>query len=295
MNTFRYQHIKSITHEDLLESISNVFIDNSDPPSNAPFDFSNINPATASKMLYENGIITLDDVIPRARALSYGELASHRIREILKAHPSNSLYEDQQFCLQGPLDLKYDDYYKLVNSNKSVFNRRPLPDLGFVDLFNPEIILPEIKGLISLVNINKIIDILNKCNIRKNYKLSNINLYFNDGHSTTRYFHADSFTPQAKFFIYLSDVGSLDSGAHQYVLGSHLDEKLRLLNTKFNKNLGEAAGETDFTIFNRNRILSVTANAGSGFLSFQSGAHRGHPMKSDKIRCVLTFNFSSSD
>ena len=167
MNIFRYQHIKSITQEDLLESISNVFLDESNPPSSPTFDFLNFIPAKASKILFENGIIAFDNVIPREQAITYGKLASHRMREILNTHADNSLFEDKECCIQGPLDLKYDDYYKLVNSNKSVFNRRPLPDLGFVDLFNPEIILPQIKNLISLVNLNQIIDILNNCNIRK--------------------------------------------------------------------------------------------------------------------------------
>lgn len=298
MNIFRFQkaHDQSMI-ETLIKAFSKTVFQNEkaiESGCNHPFNEASTQKLNISKELAKNGIVTFSNVINSDYAKNFGSIFEKRIREILK---NQDLYktETSSVFIQGPTSFKYTDYYEMVNSGKAVFNQRPMPDLGFIDLFNPAIAIPEIKELISLIDLSPIIDILNNSGIRHNYRLSNINLYFNSGHANTRYFHADSYIDQAKFFVLLTDLSSLEDGAHQYVLNSHRDINLRSLNETFNKHLPDIASGTDFTLFNRENIRTVLGPAGSGFLSFQSGAHRGHPQAEESMRIVLVFNFKSDE
>ena len=123
--------------------------------------------------------------------------------------------------------------------------------------------------------------------IGSNFGVSNINTYLNSGITSTRGFHADSYSRQIKVFIYLTDVFDFDNGPYTYVKGTHLNTPYRRANQKISSGL-KAKTETPY--FNINNIYPILAPRGSLIVSDQSGFHRGFPQDKDGFRCILTIN-----
>jgi hypothetical protein len=69
-----------------------------------------------------------------------------------------------------------------------------------------------------------------------------------------------------KFFLYLTDVGEED-GPHKFVVSSHTEAKL-LERRRFNDAEVERA-------FGKNRILTITGQAGDAFMEDTFGLHKG--------------------
>ena len=121
----------------------------------------------------------------------------------------------------------------------------------------------------------------------KSVDFRNLNFYINSNITKTRGFHADSFSPQLKAFVYLTDCLSLDDGPYTYVRRSHTDGPYRRLNQDLCVNL---PNKTETPLLDRDRIVPVLGKKGTLVISDQSGFHRGYPQSPGHKRVISVMN-----
>jgi hypothetical protein len=78
-----------------------------------------------------------------------------------------------------------------------------------LDVFNVDSAVPEVSSF------------------KSQYSPDNINVYWNRSVTTTRDFHADTYSGQFKSFVYLTDVPDRSHGSFSYVKGSHRSSKTK--------------------------------------------------------------------
>jgi hypothetical protein len=235
-----------------------------------------------------NGIAIIKDFLSKSAASNL--LTS--IIELVQSVESNvKLDHYPNVVVQSSGNLVYDSYDSIVDSGKTVFNYRPYPDSGFLDIFNPELSSKNVFDFVEFLRSSNIASCVPLSENDRLLSIRNFNVYINRGQLSTRYFHADSYIDRYKLFIYLTDTMSLWDGGHQYVVGTQCDLKLRSFNIAVNSHLRHKADLTDFCYFDRSKIVSVLGPAGTAFLSNQAGAHRGHPQTNSGTRVVFVVNF----
>jgi len=108
--------------------------------------------------------------------------------------------------------------------------------------------------------------------------------------SAQKYHQDKEFVKFIKLFVYLTDVGA-DNGPHQYIKGSIRDYKKAL------PRRGKAGKryDTDFIErkFGKDRVLTMTGQAGTMILEDTHGLHRGVPVRSGH-RLLLQFEYANS-
>lgn len=233
---------------------------------------------TASGVAVIPGAVDASEVKRAAKELS-------RFSEKTERHPSSTDVYPEIRVVSGS-----QDYVSLRDSGEPVAVVREGNDRGMIDIFHADVFL---KGRgIDLRTVLKTSGTLSLVEsvLPSGFALRNINAYINNGVVATRGFHVDSYGGrQIKAFIYLTDVLSLDDGPYCYVLKSHTDSGLPLLNTKIAKFLGGKA--TDVSVFDRSEAIPILGKAGTLIVSNQSGAHRGHPQSKRGHRIILALNF----
>lgn len=243
----------------------------------------------AMESLTENGIVVFErfvdaDTVDRIAERMQAALAP--LRPTLAARETG---ETDRYLIQIAEEGPLRGYPAVAGYPKTVFNIRTSLDKGMVDAFNIDRLFEDGLPEAQAMRPDWLRDLLERATGLA-YQRRNLNAYFNAGVPETRGFHADSYTPQVKAFLYLTDVADDADGPHYYVLGSHDDEVARALNRRVNRLVG-ITYETEMRLFDRSRIARLTAPRGTLILSFQSGIHRGGPQLDGHERLVLVQNF----
>lgn len=197
--------------------------------------------------------------------------------------------EEKNYIIQDPRAPKYKDYVELAKQGKAVVNVRPPPDDGMVDIFNVDQVLSGTDNDYAGIRSDFLLDVLHKAGDVR-YERRNTNIYYNESIADTRVFHADSFTPQVKAFVYLTDVEEDGDGPHYYALGTHDAVAARQLNVDINNLLG-IERFTNACFFDKTRVVKLLGRRGTLIMSYQRGFHRGGPQLPGRRRLVLVQNF----
>lgn len=197
---------------------------------------------------------------------------------------SSSLFYEDDVALIQKESAKLNGYHNISKYEKAVFNIRSGADKGMIDIFNADYLFDG-EGF-DFVRENSFI---NKflASLPHPLKQKNLNIYVNKSIENTRGFHVDSYTPQLKIFIYLTDVVDLSSGPYTYVRGSHLDTPYRKINKLLSSSFDK---KTETPIFSYSDIYPILGKKGTLVVSYQSGSHRGFPQSKNAERKVLTIN-----
>ena len=235
--------------------------------------------------LTENGIVIVPEFIDTDIVVSFGKVISD-LRQITNEFLGKNIRvdENEHMLLQIGAE-KLSGYQELSSYKKTVVQVREGQDQGMIDIFNVDIAFPEVNILRKAYEDSGLKEILSSPDLSVGFK--NLNFYLNSNVTSTRGFHADSYTPQLKAFVYLTDCLSLDDGPYTYVKGSQKDNPYRRLNKEMCINL---PNKTEAPLLNRGDILPVLASRGSLVISDQSGFHRGFPQEEGHERVISVMN-----
>jgi hypothetical protein len=235
--------------------------------------------------LTENGIVIVPEFIDTDIVVSFGKVISD-LRQITNEFLRANIRvdENEHMLLQIGAE-KLSGYQELSSYKKTVVQVREGQDQGMIDIFNVDIAFPEVNILRKAYEDSGLKEILSSPDLSVGFK--NLNFYLNSNVTSTRGFHADSYTPQLKAFVYLTDCLSLDDGPYTYVKGSQKDNPYRRLNREMCTNL---PNKTEAPLLNRDDILPVLASRGSLVISDQSGFHRGFPQEEGHERVISVMN-----
>ncbi|MDA9369379.1 hypothetical protein N9R39_01035 [Amylibacter sp.] len=175
-------------------------------------------------------------------------------------------------------------YGEMSNYTETVVNIRSGDDKGMIDIFNIDKLMPSFESIKeSLIQSKLLQEIFNE----KDLKASNLNVYINQGITKTRGFHIDTFAKKIKFFIYLTDVNTLDDGPYCFVKKTHINTPL----SNFHKEiLRYPEATTDSLVLDIEDVIPVLADRGNMIISDQSGIHRGFPQKASGYRAVIVLS-----
>ena len=235
--------------------------------------------------LTENGIVIVPEFIDTDIVVSFGKVISD-LRQITNEFLRANIRvdENEHMLLQIGAE-KLSGYQELSSYKKTVVQVREGQDQGMIDIFNVDIAFPEVNILRKAYEDSGLKEILSSPDLLVGFK--NLNFYLNSNVTSTRGFHADSYAPQLKAFVYLTDCLSLDDGPYTYVKGSQKDNPYRRLNREMCTNL---PNKTEAPLLNRGDILPVLASRGSLVISDQSGFHRGFPQEEGHERVISVMN-----
>ncbi|WP_425395012.1 hypothetical protein [Aeoliella sp.] len=134
-------------------------------------------------------------------------------------------------------------------------------DAGMIDVFNVDRIAPLCRELREPRNVLRVVR-----RLHPTICCTNLNAYINHEVVSTREYHRDTVRKlKYKFFIYLTDVLSLDDGPYSYLRGTHTG----------------ASGD---------HHQHVLGKRGTLIISNQAGLHRGMPQSAGHERYVLVGN-----
>lgn len=242
----------------------------------------------ALNRIEKDGIFIISNYLEESIIDELCRIIEEQSEKCLSALGNNEVYEDDLFIVQKGLLVK-KSYGELANSDKPVINiRSGEKDDGMIDIFNIDKLIKDKNGIKILNNIREdsfLRDFLSS--LPKKLAVSNINSYVNTGVTTTRGFHADSYTEQIKIFIYLTDVLLLDNGPYTFVKGTHSDSSYRRINRCLSKDLKQG---TEGAVVPFKDIYPILAPKGSLVVSDQSGFHRGFPQSLKGSRRTITIN-----
>lgn len=239
--------------------------------------------------LKNNGIVVISDFINSEVLDLCAETVSELKTCVYKFLQSDAReLEDDNFLFQkGSERLK--NYNELSSYPKTVIQVREGQDQGMVDVFNVDKAYSNTEPLRAAYEDSMLKNILFSDGTQ--FECRNLNFYINENITNTRGFHVDSYTPQIKSFVYLTDCDDLDDGPYSYVIGSHQDSAYRRLNKELSANL---PNRTEAPLLNRDDIVPVLAKRGSLVISDQSGFHRGFPQGVGRQRALSVMNIRHS-
>lgn len=178
-------------------------------------------------------------------------------------------------------------YREFVEWSGAVANKRTGSDEGMIDVFNMDEVVPEVKSFKTDSGIDNIIDEA----ASETYSPDNVNVYWNRSVTTTRDFHADTYSGKFKSFVYLTDVPDKAYGPFSYIKGSHKSSRIKeKASTLVNKFKNKPA--TDAVFYDEEDVVYCTAPKGTLIIANQAGYHRGHPQEEGKERMLLTTSYT---
>lgn len=240
-----------------------------------------------SVALARDGIVVVPDFLPRDIVDKLRNDIEFLCSEIKEFQDSNERLSERESVLYQRGIARLSGYEELSSYGKSVVQVREGQDDGMVDVFNADILLPELgkrlRPYFESLSDKGILGRVGGC-----AKPTNLNIYINESVTETRGFHVDSYASEIKAFIYLTDVSSLDDGPYTYVKGSHLDGAFQRLNKTISSDL---PNQTEFPVVPIKDVVPVIANRGALVISDQGGAHRGFPQASGASRVVAVMKF----
>ena len=273
INDDHVNYLKGLSSTEIKSRVQSVSVENLD------------NCDLVRSCLAENGIVVVPDFIDTDIVVSFGKVISD-LRQITNEFLGKNIRvdENEHMLLQIGAE-KLSGYQVLSSYKKTVVQVREGQDQGMIDIFNVDIAFPEVNILRKAYEDSGLKEILSSPDLSVGFK--NLNFYLNSNVTSTRGFHADSYAPQLKAFVYLTDCLSLDDGPYTYVKGSQKDNPYRRLNKEMCINL---PNKTEAPLLNRDDILPVLASRGSLVISDQSGFHRGFPQEEGHERVISVMN-----
>lgn len=256
------------------------------------FDMTTAGPdlaANAIRSIQANGIVVIRNYMNRDLASSIAERVFGFIENIRPEIRARRIIETDRYIIPDLKDPRFANYYQVSHCPKPViYIRKGDTDDGMVDIFNVDRLHEDWKPHLEAIKSDFVMSVVNGYSDLR-YQALNTNVYYNDSITRTRGFHADSYTPQMKAFIYLTDVACEEDGPHYYALGTHRDMAARQVNIEIGKAIGTDG--TDFPFFDKNRAVRLLGQRGTLIISLQCGAHRGAPQAVGHRRLALVQNF----
>lgn len=276
INSDTVEYIKGLSILDVKERCDEVTFDNLE------------NVKEVSACLDRTGIVIIPNFISN-EIFSDIERVISDLNERMQCFFSSgkNLEESEELLIQKGV-AKLSGYDQLSNYDKAVAQVRlgkVGQDRGMIDIFNVDLAYPSLNKLRRVYEASNILRVISGGNKRASCK--NLNFYLNEGVTETRGFHADSYFPQLKAFIYLTDCISLDDGPYTYVQESHKDSKYRRFNVALSSVL---PNRTEAPFVEKEKIIPVMAKKGALVISDQSGFHRGFPQNKGHRRAVAVMN-----
>ena len=226
-----------------------------------------------AKALAEDGIIIIDNYLDKETCDEFYDEISYEIEN-----------GDYDVVEGGNHEYSYDDF---VNWGSPVVNKRTGRDDGMLDVFNVDLAISEVESFKTDEMVNEII---NKATSEQ-YSPDNLNVYWNRSVTTTRGFHADTYTGKFKSFVYLTDVSDRSYGPFSYIKGSHKSSKAkRKVSELVNK--VKRNPSTDAVFYDEDDITYCTAPRGTLIIANQAGYHRGHPQEEGSERMLMTTSYT---
>ncbi|MEP3277384.1 MAG: hypothetical protein ABJN26_22515 [Stappiaceae bacterium] len=235
--------------------------------------------------LRSEGIVIMENFYDSC-AMEIASRGINLLQENLKNAEDKPYYENTDIIIQNGTS-KYRNYAELASCDKPVADIRQGSDSGMIDVFNFDFLAGSSRETLRSPFIHASL-----INIIEDYSSSsqaqNLNLYLNRSIVHTRGFHADSYKPTLKGFVYLSDVTSLSDGPYCYVRQSNHANVWRTVNKKVSE-LTNVATEAPFV--DLQNVTPVLGKRGTFVLSDQSGIHRGIPQKNGRERKVIVMRY----
>jgi len=239
----------------------------------------------AMELLKSEGIVVIPNYLPQA-VLESAEHAIQQIEQHLEQHSSKPLFEDDNIILQNGQSIA-NGYDELASHSKVIATVRQGQDQGMVDVFNIDRLeIQSSDSTRSYFEKSKLSHILSDS--KGAPLLKNINLYLNRSITSTRGFHADTYSKKLKAFVYLSDVTQLSDGPYCFVRKSSNEGPWRTANQQLAKIL---PNKTEAPFINIADAVPILAPKGSLVISDQSGFHRGIPQSENSIRKVIVASY----
>ena len=240
------------------------------------------------KEIFENeGIIVLKNFFDRNKTSNISNLILDLVNNIKNGKKNESIHNNYKTVYTSKNHLSYKDK---INAEMSIVETRDIKeDGGMIDIFNfdksfnygkilkEEFFSKSFKSKIETIFSKKI-------------ELENLNIYYNKDITLTREYHIDSYLDgRFKIFLLLTDCIDYKYGPFSYILKSHKKNIYKLynyINNKiFNNNI------TNMKFYNKKNEATIVGEAGTLFISNQSGIHRGLPQSLGYERLVAVLNF----
>lgn len=182
----------------------------------------------------------------------------------------------------------HDSYEDLANAERPiVLDRSGTADDGMIDIFNIDYAVDDVR---EYKTDSEISEIINRAT-GVQYSVDNANAYVNKSVTSTRDFHADTYSGKFKSFLYLTDVPNESYGPFSYMKGSHDKSKIQqTADSLINRVKGNRS--TDARNVNESEIVKFTADKGTLIIGNQAGYHRGWPQDEGYERMLLTNSFT---
>ncbi|WP_022954984.1 phytanoyl-CoA dioxygenase family protein [Perlucidibaca piscinae] len=237
--------------------------------------------------LRKTGLVVLDDLLPTSLLDTVSFATEQLLTEVRElATRLQEPVETPRYLLQGAVQ-RLSGFKTMESHHTGVVSIRQGQDQGMMDIFGWHKI-PEGGGaaLLEAISTSPLHAIVEAA--CPGVRFTGMNLYCNEGITTTRGFHVDSFSSRLKAFIYLTDVLSLDFGPYTFVPDTHEASAFRDINRLCAPHLW---GHRETPLLNPARILPVLAARGSVIISNQAGFHRGFPQQPGARRLVAVVNY----
>lgn len=168
-------------------------------------------------------------------------------------------------------------------------------DNNFYDFIEPQYLDESMDKIIKEFKNNLLKEILHDINfsLDKKYKFSHASLYCYRGNTSPRWIHYDSYTSQIKIFLALNNLNEISIGPYCYVLGSHKNNLLKLLNTFYNKIFGSDVGVNyrDGSLLSKSFATPAFMSKYDILLSDNKGYHGDLPaLKTNSFKNLIVFN-----
>jgi len=219
-----------------------------------------------ARELDSNGVISVEGYL--------SEQLSDEIREEVKSALDEDTYESADDDMTGS---------EMMAASRTIVNERSGEDDGMLDIFNIDESIEEIRDIKHDGFISSIIDRASKAD----FEPENINIYYNRSITDTRGYHFDSYDPQYKAFVYLTDVPDESYGPYSYIKGSN---KRSYVRRRIEGILNRVRDEkpTAAIRYDDADIETFTAPKGTLIISDQTGYHRGIPQEEGKERMLIS-------
>lgn len=220
-----------------------------------------------ARELANNGVVSVEGYL--------SEQQSDEIREKVESALAEDAYEYAGDDMTGG---------EMMAASRTIVNERSgADDEGMLDIFNIDESISDINDIKHDEFISLIIDRASD----GEYDPENINIYYNRSVTNTRGYHFDSYNPQYKAFVYLTDVLDESYGPYSYIEGSH---KRSYPRRRFEGILNRLRGEkpTAAIWYDESNIMTFTAPKGTLIISDQTGYHRGIPQNEGKERMLIS-------
>lgn len=213
-------------------------------------------------------------------------------------------YLDEEVCAElyeklsssisnGGMDVVEGEQYEydeLVNWGGPVANKRTGRDDGMIDVFNADMVVPEI---LSFKTDETVGEIINRAS-EHHFTPDNVNIYWNRSVTSTRDLHADTYSGKYKSFVYLTDVPDSSYGPLCYIKGTHRSSKVKdVASSLVNKLRGSPS--TDAVFYDMEDVVRCTASKGTLIIADQSGYHRGYPQQTGRERMLMNTSYTPAN